>query len=438
MKKNIKKALLYGVLSTLLLSGCSNKNDKKTVNFDKIRLEQDKENVGKFYYDDVLTTNYTTNLSLKGDDIVKIPDDYLSYVKYSLHQDKNNFTVNDLSKILTLDMYVTEEDLSWINYCSNLKNLTLKYVANSDVTKYINELPSLRNCSITCISNKQLEIDEDNFRFLKDANSLKISTNVVIDEDYLATTKVKDLSVVSGIESKINYKKLSFLDNLYIDIDNVMSYNSAIYFSTEDMNYLNEKGVSIEVGEDVLEINKKLDEINKNLNIAPLEMDYEKYKKISIYVMNKLHYGEPEKAKFYYNKGFLNASLNQDEGLCGSYSALITALCLRNNIDSFIIDSGSKGRHAWNIVKIENSYYYSDITALDYMFDNNDIEDITENDIEYYINNINSNPFLFKRSNLDDSIYDVIHYPKEFRIYEDKHAVISKEPVYKKTLKPEE
>ena len=124
MRNIIKKTLLYGTLSlSLLTSGCTSKKNTNQVDFNKIKLIQDKNNASKFKTDEVITTNYKTNLDLKDNDVVRIPDDYISYVKCSTNMDKEAFTVNDLSKILTLDIMVTDQDLSWVNYCTNLKNL---------------------------------------------------------------------------------------------------------------------------------------------------------------------------------------------------------------------------------------------------------------------------------------------------------------------------
>ena len=430
MKRNIKKALLFGSISlSLLFSGCS-KKEKEIVktDFNSLRIEQDRNNITKSDINAVISTNYDTSLDLKGDDIVEIPEDYLSYVKCATNMDKESFSVNDLSKILTLKMYVTDQDLTWVNYCTNLKSINLSYLTNTDVTKYIDVLPSLSTCTIVSASNNLIEIDEEKFKFLKGANSLNISNNVCLDEDYLSTTSIKELAVISGIESKIDYKKLTFLDTLKIDTEDSYPYNSAIYFTSDDMNYLNENGVSIEVGEEVLKINKELDEINESLGIDSLESDISKYEKISTYVLNRLKYGDAEKAKFYYNKGFLYASLNGDEGVCGNYAGLVEALCLRNNITSYIIDSGSKGRHTWNLVDIDGIYYYSDITFLDGMINK---DTLSSDDISNYIDNNGYYPFLFNENYTTSSIYDEVYLPKEYRKHMEKTRVITKEPLYK-------
>ena len=434
MRNIIKKTLLYGTLSlSLLTSGCTSKKNTNQVDFNKIKLIQDKNNASKFKTDEVITTNYKTNLDLKDNDVVRIPDDYISYVKCSTNMDKEAFTVNDLSKILTLDIMVTDQDLSWVNYCTNLKNLSLNYISNSDVSKYINVLPSLSNCSIKSASDTLIEIEEHRFKFLKEANSLSIGNNVVIDEEYISNTNIKELSIVSGIESRIDYKKLSFLDSLKIDIDNKYPYNSSIYFTTEDMNYLHEQGVSIEVGNEVLEINKKLDEINKSLEIDYLEKDIEKYKKITSYVINNLEYGDPTKANLYYNKGLLYAPLNYDEGICGNYAGLVEALSLRNGLDCYVVDSGHKGQHAWNLININGFYYYTDLTMLDALMG---MEDTTTTDINNYVKYLGYYPFLFdERTTPKDVMYDIIQYPMDYRIYMDENALIQKSPVYKNTNK---
>ncbi len=431
MKRNLKKAALFGVLSLSLLAGCAkNKEPDNTVDFARIQAEQNYINIDKLSVDDVVTTLYNPTLDLKDNDIVPISEDYIPYVKFATNKDKESFTVNDLNKILTLELVVTDEDLSWINYCTNLRVLNLNYVANTDVTRYINELPLLDSCTIRSASTDLIEVNDDYFKFLKNAKSLNIHYKVDIDEDYISKTSIKELSVVSSYKSRINYKKLTNIDLLKIDTEDEYPYNSAIYFTTEDKEYLNKAGVAIEVGEEVLRVNKQLDEINDSLGITKDDIDLKKYEKIAAYVMNKMDYGDGNKTKEYYETGFLNAPLNGDEGVCGNYSALVEALCLRNGLDCYILSSG---QHAWNLVNINGLYAHADITTFDAILDR---DNVNVNLIENYVKICGYAPLLFTNPADYGDAYKEEEYPEEYKKYLDRLAHPTKEPVHKKVLLP--
>ena len=218
------------------------------------------------------------------------------------------------------------------------------------------------------------------------------------------------------------YKELDFLKSLTVDKNDVSPYDTVIYFSTEDKNYLESKGISIETGKKVDEINSRLDVINSMLGIEENDLDLVKYKKISSYVIKKLYYGDVDEelgAKPFYQGGQLYGALEGNGSICGNYAALVESLCLRNNIDAYILTSGKYGRHAWNLVKIANKYYHSDITNVDH-FDYIDPETKKMISSEEYVDrygvrDMDMKFFLFKTGEIKDEMFNYVYLPMNYK-----------------------
>ncbi|MBQ3475593.1 MAG: hypothetical protein IJH20_05430 [Bacilli bacterium] len=420
MRRIIKKSMLFCSLGFLLLNGCS----KRGLGFNRIELlnEQDNSNFDKHDGYDKVQTYYDSTLELDEDKVIEIPSDYRLFVLDSLCKDKDDsVTVHELSLISSLEISVTDQDLSWINYCINLRDLKLKYAYRTDVSKYIKELPSLRILTINSCSEVPIELREQDFSFIKNIEVLNIRKNIDIDTDFLKRTKVNTMNIVSTELNRIDYKELVFLKNLIIDKNDVSPYNTAIYFTTDDKNYLESKGVYIETGKKIDEINSRLDVINSMLGINDNDLDLVKYKKIASYVIKKLYYGDVDEelgAKPFYQGGNLYGALEGNGAICGNYAALVEALCLRNNIDAYILSSGKYGRHAWNLVKIANKYYHSDITNVDH-FDYLDpktkkIISSEEYVDKFGISDIDMKFFLFKTGEIKDDIFNYVYLPMNY------------------------
>ena len=132
------------------------------------------------------------------------------------------------------------------------------------------------------------------------------------------------------------------------------------------------------------QIDNDLDKIMSQLNIDSSDSDEEKVRKISMYILKSLHYDskaseyieKSEQGDIYaddqaaeylkkelYNDGYISAALyNSGSAVCGNYSNLFHALCKRAGIESYVIVSP---KHAWNLVKLDDTYYYHDLTFCD-------------------------------------------------------------------------
>lgn len=432
MRKNIKKRILICTLPFFLLTGC-NKNNNEQIKMESTKVtatdanDEVMKNCMKFdFYSSIYTANNNIYDANKDDsEIIEIPEDYrISVLCYLGKNKEDKVTVGDLKQMEDLNIAVTDQDLSWLNYCANLKSLYLNYAYKVDSAKNIEVLPSLNHLSIYNLTQNPIELNNESFDFAYNIDKLDLTGNIIYSAEELEKKGVKNLSVIGNIFNTVNYKDLCFLDKLDVDVTDYSPYDTAIYFTKDDQDYLIKNGVEVTVGNKVQDLVKRLEEINKSIDIKETDSDREKYEKIVMYVIKKLHYPEnPENLSGYYEGGNLYSALEGDgEAICGNYSSLVQALCVRNNIETYTVISKD---HVWNIVNIDNVYYYSDITNMDYQLycPVNGTKDLT---CEEYINghgiDENVRYFLFNQLDCSEHTSTPLYLPEEYRKYEDTEA----------------
>ena len=432
MRKNIKKRILICTLPFFLLTGC-NKNNNEQIKMESTKVtstdanDEVMKNCRKYdFYSSIYTANNNIYDANKDDsEIIEIPEDYKYSVLFYLDKNKEDkITVGDLKQMEILYIAVTDQDLSWLNYCANLKSLYLNYAYKVDSAKNIEVLPSLNHLTIYNLTQNPIELSNESFDFAYNIDKLDLTGNIIYSAEDLEKRGVKDLSVIGNNCNNINYKDLCFLDKIDVDVTDYSPYDTAIFFTNEDKDYLTKNGVEVTVGNKVQEIDKKLEEINKSIDIKETDSDREKYEKIVMYVIKKLHYPEnPENLSGYYEGGNLYCALEGDgEAICGNYSSLVQALCVRNNIETYTVISND---HVWNIVNIDGVYYYSDITNMDYQLccPVNGVKDLT---CEEYINghgiDKNVRYFLFNELDCSEHTSTPLYLPEKYRKYEDTEA----------------
>ena len=101
-------------------------------------------------------------------------------------------------------------------------------------------------------------------------------------------------------------------------------------------------------------------------NIASLSTDFEKAFYIHNYIVNHMNYAykadgtTPEDASWAHNLVGCSA---YRLGVCESYAETFYYVCMCNNIDCLIVTGKGKGEnHAWNLVKIDGTWYGVDCT----------------------------------------------------------------------------
>lgn len=322
-----------------------------------------------------------TDVSL--DTVVPIPSTFLYDVKSASSAQSDTITVRDLQNIkyLTLTLY-DNSPLDWLNYCTNLDEIIcINHSDDLSSFQTIRNLPSLRAFSITNMyENKDVTFKKEDFAFLENTSSLQNLSliNIGIEPNFIENlTSLRSLNInCSDLNDKIDYSKLTFLDKLSFGL--MGPYNIAVNFTNSDYNNLINNNVQIEAKEGVMDqvlaINNQLNEIINSLNISENASDQEKLDAILVYVLNNLDYDEnvsnailmnmetDNLSKPFYEGGYLYGALEKDSAICGNYSALVSALAKRLNLNTAFLTSDT---HAWNLVTVEGNYYYVDATWLD-------------------------------------------------------------------------
>ena len=332
--------------------------------------------------------------NIPDDKVIYIPEDCKESIidelriidkSYANKTIKDNIDFGDLKK-LNKSLYLninSSNDLSFLNYCVNVSTLNIIFYdqATLDDLKYITEIPNLQNLTIgNGVTTGATYINMRNGQFILNSNHLR-ALNVVdcgIDPAIInQLTNLEDLGINSFCHPEdIDFKQLKKLFHLSL---NDGLYNAAIYFDDKMISTLKNDKIVYELSDndghsidDLLDINKQLDNIVANLPINDKSTDQEKLNAILYYVLNNYNY-DPDALEAdknnqnidynkFYNDGYLYGALTSKNIICGNYSAIMQALLIRAGVKTHLLISPS---HAWNMVIVNGSYYYVDATLLD-------------------------------------------------------------------------
>ncbi|MGN0619657.1 MAG: GLUG motif-containing protein [Ruminiclostridium sp.] len=111
------------------------------------------------------------------------------------------------------------------------------------------------------------------------------------------------------------------------------------------------------------QVTSKLSEIYSTLDLSVLS-DQEKVYKIYNWIVNNVSYdyanlNNDENKTKYTAYGALGID---QKAVCQGFASLFYRMCLDNDIDCRIVTGTAGGDHAWNIVKVNDNYYYADPT----------------------------------------------------------------------------
>lgn len=150
-------------------------------------------------------------------------------------------------------------------------------------------------------------------------------------------------------------------------------------------------------------MDKLVDEIVKNASAK--NNPYEKILYIHDYIIDNTVYDSEtlELINSEKNKGLLNAStaygcLVEHRAICSGYSAAFQLLADKLEIDCYRVSGtriSEEGPHQWNFLRLDDGYYYMDLTWDDPIRENND----SEKTYEYFLI---SDDDLFKTHTLDN------------------------------------
>lgn len=109
------------------------------------------------------------------------------------------------------------------------------------------------------------------------------------------------------------------------------------------------------------EATKKLDEVIKSLNLDG-KSDYDKFKAVTNWIVSNVRYDEDNETKYQHDlTGAVLDGLAVCDGYAGTFYYMANAVGLNALFEDGITNS-NRIRHAWNLVEIDGTYYYTDPT----------------------------------------------------------------------------
>ena len=164
--------------------------------------------------------------------------------------------------------------------------------------------------------------------------------------------------------------------------------------------YLTDASQEAEVDQAVANLLKTLDLSGKT--------DYQKIKAIYDYICSNITYDYDNLYDDSYTlKHSSYAALINKKAVCQGYASLFYRLALEAGIDARVISGDSSGPHAWNIVKIEGSYYNLDSTW-----------DAGNTEYEYFLKNAKDFP-----NHTRDAAYTTAAFTSSYPIAATSYAV---------------
>lgn len=318
---------------------------------------------------------------------VSVPSEYTSLIESTLKNNSdykkyNIITKSDLMTIknLTIRTYI-DSNINFMKYCTNLEDLTIMCPKeNMNQLSKLTVMTNLKKFTLyTNIKTFNIETAQALYEKMPNLEELSIPTDVIYEPGVIESmTQLKKIEINPYLNCDIDFKKLTFLDEL--KISSKEPYDIAIWLNTDEYNYLKENGVKITfepgIEKKYLEISNKIDNILDSMPINENSSDDEILDAILNYTIKNYEYDEEinnyswnelienKTSKEYYKDGHLYAIFEKDKQICGNYAAFVEAMYdrLKKPEVSYTLISDS---HAWNQIKINGKEYYVDSTWLD-------------------------------------------------------------------------
>ena len=310
---------------------------------------------------------------------IKFDDNRFRSGKYSK---EDLFHVREV-KIKLYDGY----DYTFLNDMPNLEKMVLMDYRSLPLEEIDGSIFA-KNIIIEIIScSNAFTFSEEKYAFLKDIPS--INTLILKNAKYYNTKRSGTINIESRfleslhnidnltlyVNSKLfyNYKDLTFLDSLSLE---GKPYDVAMFFSNKDLNILKDANVEVTTRDmdTLIKANNDIDKVIESLNILPSDGEKEKIDKILSYILKNYSY-DPDVSKWikedkrylidhykFYGDGMLEGSLNGKTQICGNYAAMFAALAHSLDLKA---DYVCNHKHAWDLVKVGDNYYYIDPTILE-------------------------------------------------------------------------
>ena len=171
---------------------------------------------------------------------------------------------------------------------------------------------------------------------------------------------------------------------------------------------------------DLIAIDEVIEQINMRMNSLSITNDYEKLKFFYDWIVENTEYEANS------NSQDMRSVFLENSSVCAGYSRAFQYLCQKNNMECTYVSGYNKDheKHAWNLVKLSDQYYWIDVTWGDPVY------------VGEKSNEINYNYFLvddedFLQTHVIENKYDMIfQYPKctdnSLNYYRRNHSYFEK------------
>ena len=258
---------------------------------------------------------------------------------------------------------------------------------------------TLSDCNIRDVDTHFLT-DLDNLRYLHLDGSYITDISFARQIEKLQVFELPyDVSDVSVLYDLPNLKKVSFDSLTETRIDNNL------------VNYFNTKGITYPANFD-RNMGQKLQNIINSFNFTSSTTELQKIRTITEYVVNNMEYISSE----YQNITKLDHAINDKYGVCDEYSILEYTLLKLAGIDAYRVvgtayqkpETGRDrpGNHAWNMVKVNGSWYGIDPTWIY-------ADQYTGWNLFYMKNTKNQNLNVYNQDNMFANLHETVNNPMD-------------------------
>ena len=292
-------------------------------------------------------------------------------------------TFADLYEITEIEFMSKDNyNYEFLNYMPNLEKIIIDdNSTDKNVFNNVDCSSLKKDIDVEIYNSKNTTVFDKKFDFIKSIphiNNLylgQFNNGMYINSSYLDTlSNVNTLNLSVKLLSDFKHQDFSNFESLII---NMPPYDTALYFTNEELENISNSGVNLSVVNYsiVKDINKKIDKIVKNLNIDKDASEQEKLNALLIYILKNFKYDNevysyllidediPKDLLYsFYSEGALTGAIEKETMICGNYSAMTYVLGKRLGLNMYNLISNN---HSWNAIKIGDYTYYVDSTYLD-------------------------------------------------------------------------
>lgn len=383
-------------------------DDKQTISIFNAKNLSALNNIGEIDEVCIYNTNISSPINLKNVATNKLTLENCNFSSKSI-------TLPDTMTILELDN-TTLGNYSCITNNNNIMQLNIKNCNLKDLKIipkniyefgiYQTKIDSLKGID-ECKNLTFFEAYDSNFTSIDELKNLNNLNTLVLGGTY-----VEDISAIKNLKLSYldvsNSTKIKSLDPI-LNINTLQTcyaYNCEMAYSNNVVNFIQKNNITSNISKEGLEYKNQVKQIANNI-IKPNMTNEEKIYTIVKYVVDNVEYDkkyeESEDYGLELNRNGLKYAL-KGKGCCKNYTMLTTALLEEAKVNCYDVRSED---HIWNLVKLDNEYYWIDTTYID----------------EYDKNNIKNSDYYMEQSEFFEFTHpDVIRPNDAYNIIKQNNA----------------